>query len=103
MHEYLLSKIEPQYIEGIVQDFVTVSHKPHKFQLVRKNISKYGFYTLRLCSRRQVELRCKVNDLKPGQPTIRYFEHNLYSIAWPSLGWDVDPLAKGDIMYQDWL
>ena len=54
---------------------------------VKKNVNRYDFYIIRLCSLLHIKLKNAPRDLKSGK-TMRTFERNLYGVVYPELGWD---------------
>ena len=54
-----------------------------------KNVSRYGYYFIRLASRRGIELISEPKDLVPGK-TKRIFDDRLFGQIYKLLGWDLD-------------
>lgn len=82
----------------VIEDFILIVSALKRNKLIAKNVSKYNFYILRICSRRGIELIGKANDLISGKTKER-FERNLYGVVYKDLGWD----GQGDAYYNEWV
>ena len=92
--------IESRYISMIADDFIRVVSVMIEHDLIKgKNVSKFAYYVIRLCSRRGIELESLVKDMKASK-TRRVFDSRLFGEVYPLLGWDQD---CGCPYYLKWL
>lgn len=63
------------------------------------NISRYNYYIIRLCSRRNIQLLKEIPDMKNSK-TRHKFDDNLFGVVYKELKWD----TKYDCpYYKEWL
>ena len=66
--------VEDQCIDHICDDFI----KEEKL-ISGRNVSRYNYYIIRLCSRRGIPLKCHVKDM---------VDDRLFGVVYPQLGRD---------------
>ena len=92
-------------IRLILSDFHKIVFVLRKEGLIKRNVSRYDFYIIRICTRRQIQTREPrkgedVRDLKDGKTKCR-FEEQLYGTVYPKLGWD--RCSRHDRYYRAWM
>ena len=82
--------IDSQYINIIIDDFRKIVDIMKKEKLISgKNIARYNYYIIRLCSRRGIPLNCHLKDLIEYK-TKNKFDDQLFGIICTKLEWDKD-------------
>ena len=90
MYKKLLKCIDSQYINIILDDFMKVLDIMRKEKLITgRNLSKYNYYIIRLCSRRGMPLNCTLKDLIKSK-TKKRFDDRLFGSVYNKLEWDKD-------------
>ena len=77
-------------IRLILSDFHKIVFVLRKEGLIKRNVSRYDFYIIRICTRRQIQpieprKGEDLRDLKNGKTKCR-FEEQLYGTVYPKLG-----------------
>ena len=68
-----------------------------------RNVSRYNYYIIRLCSRRGIPLNCHLKDLIESK-TKEKFDDRLFGIIYNKLGWDSEAAKKCECRYYlNWL
>ena len=89
MYKKRLECIESQYINIILDDFMKVLDIIRKEKLItRRNLSRYNYYIIRLCSRRGIPLNCALKDLIESK--TKKSDDRLFGIVYKKLQWDKD-------------
>ena len=87
--KYVRGLVKHKYINKIINDFMKMVSKMNRKNLIKgRNVSRYGYYVIRIAFRRGIKLEKEIVDLKPGK-TRETFDDSLFGI-YPSLGWDKD-------------
>ena len=87
MYKILKECIDSQYTNIINDDFVKVLDVIRKEKLISgRNLSRYNYYIVRLCSRRRIPLNCHLNDLIESK-TKKDFDDRLFGIVSKKLEW----------------
>ena len=90
MYKRLRECIDSRYINIIIDDFEKVLDIMRKEKLITgRNVSRYNYYIIRLCSRRGIPLNCHLKDLIESK-TKEKFDDRLFGIVYKKLEWDKD-------------
>ena len=88
MYKRLRECIDSKYISIITDDFEKVLDVMRKEKLIKgRNISRYNYYIIRLCSKRGIPLNCHLKDLIESK-TKEKFDDRSFGIVYKKLGWD---------------
>ena len=72
----------------LFNDFMKVVVELKKNKLIKKNISRYDYYIIRLATRRGIKLLKSSNHLKENSNIRVKFDDLLFGIVYRELGWD---------------
>ena len=82
--------IDNKYINIIIDDFEKVLDVMRREKLISsRNVARYNYYIIRLCSRRGIPLNCYLKDLIESETTEK-FDDRLLGIIYTKLEWDKD-------------
>ena len=88
MYKKLKECIDSQYI-NIIDDFMKALDIIRKEKLISgRNLSRYNYYIIRLCSRREIPLNCTLKDFIESK--TKKFDDRLFGIVYKKLEWDKD-------------
>ena len=90
MYKRLRECIDNIYINIIIDDFMKVLNIMRKEKLISgKNVARYNYYIIRLCSRKGISLNSYLKDLIESK-TKDKFDERLFGIVYKKLEWDRD-------------
>ena len=92
--------VKPEHVSRISTDFMQVVRVMINKKLIKgRNISRYNYCVIRLCSRRGLELLKDIPDMKKSK-TRQRFDNNLFGIVYKELRWNINCVFP---YYLDWL
>ena len=77
--------VENKYINIITDDSMKVVVMKKEKLINGRNVSRYNYYILRLCSRRGITLECHLNDLIDSKAKNK-FDNRLFGVVYKKLG-----------------
>ena len=100
MYKRLRKCVDSKYINIITDDFMKVLDVMREKKLIScRNVSRYNYYIIRLCSRRGIPLNCCLKDLIESN-TKKVFDDRLFGVIYKELGWDKKCICR---YYLNWL
>ena len=79
--------VHHKYQSSIVSDFLDVIRIVTQQNFIKKNVSRYNYYIIRLASRKCAKRIKKPDDLVHIK-TKKKFDDRLFGTIYPILGWD---------------
>ena len=85
--------VHHSHLRYVFEDFLQVVDVMTKHRLIKRNISRYDYYIIRLSSRINALLIKKPKDLVHSK-TRKIFDDRLFGRVYPLLGWDKNCKCK---------